>query len=196
MKANKLKTLNNQIIEGPLLITPNLFTDERGYFYELYNISILEEIVGEEINFVQDNISSSRRGVIRGLHYQINPNPQSKLVFCRKGSIFDVAIDLRKNSKTFGLYCHTYLNEKNKNLFWIPKGFAHGFIALEENTEVQYKVQGLRVIDCERSIIWNDPDLSIKWPILNNKINQIILSEKDRNSPSFKAIIKSGDYFI
>ena len=112
MKANKLKTLNNQIIEGPLLITPNLFTDERGYFYELCNISILEEIVGEEINFVQDNISSSRRGVIRGLHYQINPNPQSKLVFCRKGSIFDVAIDLRKNSKTFGLYCHTYLNEK------------------------------------------------------------------------------------
>ena len=195
MKVQRLSTVKDMLIDGPLLLTPEVYKDERGYFYELWNQRNFNHILDENIIFHQDNISLSKKGVIRGLHYQANPNLQSKLVTCRKGSIFDVAIDLRKDSNTFGKYVSAYLNEHNRYQLWIPSNFAHGFISLEDNTEVQYKVQGFLEISSERSIRWNDPDLKIDWPILKNKINDVILSNKDSNAPSFKDLIKSGDYF-
>ena len=195
MKFKKLKTIKNKIVDGPLLLTPNIFEDNRGYFYEYWNQSDFNKVLGNNIYFTQDNISFSCKGVIRGLHYQINPKPQGKLITCRKGSIFDVAVDLRESSSTFGKYIFAYLDEQNKDQLWIPEGFAHGFMALSENTEVQYKVQGSRDANYERSIKWNDSDLNINWPILINRIDKIILSEKDRIAPSFKNILKAGDHF-
>ncbi len=170
MQFKKLKTINNKNIEGPLLITPKIFEDKRGYFYELWNQSEFNKLIDDEILFLQDNVSLSKKGVVRGLHYQLNPYAQSKLITCRKGAIFDVAVDLRKQSSTFGSYCYAYLNEENKKQFWIPEGFAHGFISLNENTEVQYKVKGMRNISLERSIKWNDPDLDINWPVSEERI--------------------------
>ena len=114
MKLKILKAKNTKIIKGPAIITPDLFEDKRGYFYELWNQSEFNELIGEKINFIQDNISLSMKGVLRGLHYQLSPNIQSKLITCLKGAIFDVAVDLRRESKTFGLYCCAYLNQENK----------------------------------------------------------------------------------
>lgn len=195
MQFKKLKSTNNKIIEGPLLITPKIFEDNRGYFYELWNQSEFNKLVNDEILFLQDNVSLSKKGVVRGLHYQINPYAQSKLITCRKGSIFDVAVDLREKSSTFGSYCYAYLNEENKKQFWIPFGFAHGFISLTDNTEVQYKVKGMRNVNFERSIKWDDPDLDINWPISEENINQILLSKKDLFAPNFLEVVESGDIF-
>ena len=196
MKLKILKAKNTKIIKGPAIITPELFEDKRGYFYELWNQSEFNELIGEKINFIQDNISFSMKGVLRGLHYQLSPNIQSKLITCLKGAIFDVAVDLRRESKTFGLYCCAYLNQENKNQFWIPNGFAHGFLTLVDNTKVHYKVKGLRDIKSERVIKWDDPNIAINWPILENNIDKIILSNKDEIAPNFDYVIKSEDYFI
>ena len=195
MKIKSLNTENKKFIHGPFLIYPEIYQDKRGYFYELWNQKEFNKKVGNEIRFIQDNISLSKKGVLRGLHYQINPNPQGKLVSCRKGAIYDVAVDLRKKSSTFGMHCYAYLTGENKSQFWIPTGFAHGFLAIENDTEVQYKVQGLRDINCERSIKWDDSQLAIDWPILKNGINEITLSDKDANASSFYEIIESGDFF-
>ena len=196
MKLKILKAKNTKIIKGPAIITPELFEDKRGYFYELWNQSEFNELIGEKINFIQDNISLSMKGVLRGLHYQLSPNIQSKLITCLKGAIFDVAVDLRRESKTFGLYCCAHLNQENKNQFWIPNGFAHGFLTLVDNTKVHYKVKGLRDIKSERAIKWDDPNIAINWPILENNIDKIILSNKDEIAPNFDYVINSGDYFI
>tara|TARA_Y100000589_G_scaffold86929_1_gene80972 strand:- start:2967 stop:3557 length:591 start_codon:yes stop_codon:yes gene_type:complete len=195
MKIKRLNTNDNIFINGPFLIHPEIYKDKRGYFYELWNQIEFNKRVGKEITFIQDNISLSKKGVLRGLHYQINPKPQGKLVSCRQGAIYDVAIDLRKNSSTFGMYCNVYLSGDNKCQFWIPTGFAHGFLALENETEVHYKVQGIRDINLERSIKWNDSNLAIYWPLIENGINEITLSDKDANAASFSEIIESGDYF-
>ena len=195
MKIKELYTKDNKLINGPFLIYPEIYQDKRGYFYELWNQTEFDKKIGNEIKFIQDNISLSKKGVLRGLHYQNNPNPQGKLVCCRRGAIYDVAIDLRKNSITFGMYCFAYLTGENKHQFWIPNGFAHGFLAIENDTEVQYKVQGLRVINYERSIKWDDSQLAINWPLLENGINEITLSDRDAKAPSFSEIIESGDYF-
>ena len=195
MKGTQSRTKTNEIVEGPLLITPEFYKDNRGYFYEFWNKDEFNKLISKEVFFVQDNISFSKKGVLRGLHYQINPYSQSKLISCKKGSIFDVAIDLRKNSNTFGKYCFEYLNEENKNQFWIPSGFAHGFIALSDNTEVHYKVEGLRNVQYERSLKWDDADLDIEWPTLKNKISQVILSDKDSCASSFKEAFKLGEVF-
>ena len=183
------------MIEGVKIINLNQAKDRRGYFYEFWNKDVFDKLIGKEIIFTQDNISSSSKGVIRGLHYQINPHSQSKLVSCIRGAIYDVAIDLRKSSSTFGKYCFAFLNEENKNQLWIPSGFAHGFIALKNNTEVQYKVSGLRNVECERSIKWDDKDLDIKWPLSEYKIRRVILSDKDSSSQNFRESIKLGDVF-
>ena len=181
------RQLNMEIIktsiEGLLIIKPDVFKDERGYFFESYN---KERFAKEELvmNFVQDNESKSSKGVLRGLHFQKPPYAQGKLVRVVKGSVMDVAVDLRKNSPTYGKWESRILNEDNKEMFWIPEGFAHGFLTLEDNTVFTYKCTNIYNKESECSILWNDPDINIDWNIENP-----ILSEKDKISPLFKDFV-------
>ncbi|MBQ5689046.1 MAG: dTDP-4-dehydrorhamnose 3,5-epimerase [Bacteroidales bacterium] len=167
-------------IDGLLIIKPDVFKDERGYFYESYNKERFAKI-GLNIDFVQDNESKSDKGVLRGLHFQKPPFAQGKLVRVIKGSVMDVAVDLRKDSPTYGKWESVVLTEENKLQFWIPEGFAHGFVALEDNTIFNYKCTNVYNKESEGSILWNDPDININWNIDNP-----ILSEKDKISPLFK----------
>jgi dTDP-4-dehydrorhamnose 3,5-epimerase len=166
-------------LKGVMVIIPQVFGDHRGWFMETYSELIFkEEKVG--IKFVQDNHSySAAKGTLRGLHYQLNPRAQTKLVRCTKGSIFDVAVDIRKGSPTFGKWYGIELSEENKKQLLIPKGFAHGFITLTDNVEVQYKVDELYAPEFDRGIIWNDPSIAVEWPIGLLPV----LSEKDENAP-------------
>jgi dTDP-4-dehydrorhamnose 3,5-epimerase len=147
-----------------LVLEPEIFGDERGFFYESYNSKEFAEKAGITDVFVQDNHSSSIRNVLRGLHYQIK-QPQGKLVRVIAGEIFDVAVDIRKNSPTFGKWIGENLSAKNKKMFWIPKGFAHGFVVISDVAEVLYKTTDYWAPEHERSIAWNDPTLNITWPI-------------------------------
>jgi len=170
--------------EIPEVITvkPKIFADKRGFFMEIYKESDFEK-AGIDINFVQDNHSKSIKGVLRGLHYQLEPKAQGKLVRCIKGKIFDVAVDIRKGSPTFRKWIGVELSEENKLMLWIPKGFAHGFLTLSEEAEVVYKVSGSEYSpEHDRCIRWNDPDIGIKWPLNGEPI----LSEKDKNAPLLK----------
>ena len=147
------------------LITPQMFGDERGFFFESWNQSRFDEAVGAPITFSQDNHSRSSRGVLRGLHYQLEPEPQGKLVRCPVGAIFDVAVDLRRTSSTFGQWVGAELSAENQQQLWVPVGFAHGFLTLSESAEVPYKASGYWSKACERSLRWNDPALEIAWPL-------------------------------
>lgn len=167
-------------IEGLLIIIPDVFKDERGYFFESYNKERFAK-EGLVMNFVQDNESKSGRGVIRGLHFQKPPFAQGKLVRVVKGSVMDVAVDIRKNSPTYGKWESRILSEENKEMFWIPEGFAHGFITLEDNTVFSYKCTNVYNKLSEGSLRWNDPDLNIQW-----NFETPILSDKDKLSPLFK----------
>lgn len=167
-------------IEGLLIIKPDVFKDERGYFFESYNKERFEK-EGLLMDFVQDNESKSSKGVLRGLHFQKPPYAQGKLVRVVKGSVMDVAVDLRKDSATYGKWESVVLTEENKLQFWIPEGFAHGFLTLEDNTIFNYKCTNVYNKESEGSILWNDPDINIEWNIENP-----ILSEKDKLSPLFK----------
>ena len=167
-------------IEGLLIIKPDVFKDERGYFFESYNKGRFAK-EGLMMNFVQDNESKSSKGVLRGLHFQKPPFAQGKLVRVIKGSVMDVAVDLRKDSPTYGKWESVVLTEENKLQFWIPEGFAHGFVTLEDNTIFNYKCTNVYNKESEGSILWNDPDINIEWNIENP-----ILSEKDKLSPLFK----------
>ncbi len=169
-------------IEGVYVITPKVYGDKRGYFFESYN---KKDFLNARINidFVQDNESKSHRGVLRGLHFQ-KKYPQSKLVRVVKGEVFDVAVDLRKDSKTFGKYESVILSEENQKQFLIPKGFAHGFLVLSDEAKFVYKCDDFYHPEDEGGIIYNDPDININWPFLDN----IELSEKDKKHPSFKEI--------
>ena len=167
-------------IPDVILIEPKVFGDSRGFFMETYKYSEFKKN-GIEYNFVQDNHSRSQKGVLRGLHYQLKPMEQGKLVRCVRGRIWDVAVDIRKGSPWYGKWVAVELSEENKLMLWIPPGFAHGFVALTDYTEVIYKVTKEYSPELERGIIWNDPELAIDWPIENP-----ILSEKDRNLPRFK----------
>ena len=167
-------------IEGLLIIKPDVFKDERGYFYESYNKERFAK-EGLEMNFVQDNESKSGKGVLRGLHFQKPPFAQGKLVRVVKGAVMDVAVDLRKDSPTYGKWESVVLNEENKLQFWIPEGFAHGFVTLENDTIFNYKCTNIYNKESEGSLLWNDPDINIDW-----KIDDPILSEKDKISPFFK----------
>ena len=169
--------LIKRTIDGLILLKPTVFKDERGYFMESYNQKNINKLFGD-IHFVQDNESESSRGVLRGLHFQKPPFVQAKLVRCLKGEILDVALDLRKKSRTYGLFETTLLSDKNKNKLFIPKGFAHGFIVLSESAIVSYKVDNYYDPNYESGVLWNDTDLNIDWKI---KADKIILSEKDRN---------------
>jgi dTDP-4-dehydrorhamnose 3,5-epimerase len=168
-------------IEGLLLIEPRLFQDERGLFFESYNAIKYAEILGEAANFVQDNISVSKKNVLRGLHFQEPPFSQGKLVTVLQGKVLDVAVDIRENSKTYGQHQAVELSAENKHQFWIPPGFAHGFIALEENTLFSYKCTNFYSPEHEKTIKWNDPILAINWGDVFNPI----ISEKDQVGQSF-----------
>ena len=168
-------------LEGPVVILPRVFYDHRGYFMEAYNEKDFSEI-GLEVKFVQDNESfSTHRGTIRGLHYQIAPKPQGKLVRCVKGSIYDVMVDIRSESPNFGRWTYVILNEKNHKMVYIPPGFAHGFQTLTDDVIVVYKVTELYFKEFDRAIRWNDPQINISWPIENP-----ILSLKDKTAPFLK----------
>ena len=166
-----------------LICESNIHKDNRGYFYENFNKKIFEEHVGREIDFVQDNHSYSIKNVLRGLHYQVN-KPQGKLIRVTKGSCFDVAVDIRQSSRTFKKWFGIELSEENKKTFWIPQGFAHGFLVTSKEAEVLYKVTDYYSPEDERGIIWNDSDIGIEWP----ENIDIIISEKDQILPK---LIKS-----
>ncbi|EOC1532415.1 dTDP-4-dehydrorhamnose 3,5-epimerase [Cronobacter turicensis] len=167
-------------IPDVLILEPKVFGDDRGFFFESFNQSIFEEAVGRKVEFVQDNHSKSAKGVLRGLHYQLAPHAQAKLVRCLQGAIYDVAVDIRLGSPTFGQWVGAELSAENKHQIWIPEGFAHGFIALERDTEILYKTNDFYSKECERSIKWDDEQLNIAWP---EKAG--IISEKDAMAPAF-----------
>ena len=183
LNAEKLINQNGIYLDGPLLIKPNVFKDERGFFMESWNkriwTNLLEEYQQKITPFVQDNHSRSTLGVLRGLHYQKNPKGQGKLVRCISGEIYDVAVDIRKNSQTFGNYVGVYLSSTNFNQLWIPIGFAHGFLTISEIAEVAYKSTDFWDKESERSILWNDPNIKIEWPRNIIDSNEIKVSEKD-----------------
>ncbi len=195
MKVKKLRNKENQIINGPLEIKPQIFNDDRGYFYETWNAKDFEAKIDSETSFVQDNQSFSERGTLRGLHYQLNPMAQGKLVRVTKGIVFDVIVDLRKKSNTFKSWASLILNCQDKNQIWIPKGFAHGFLTLSKEAIIEYKVTDFWEKDLERTILWNDPSISIEWPRLNNKLLEPNLSLKDMNGLSLQTFIKKGEVF-
>ena len=181
-------------IKGLYIIEPQVFGDNRGFFMEFWNKRDFEEI-GLNMEFVQDNHSKSRKGVLRGLHFQTK-NSQGKLVRCIKGKVYDVAVDLRKGSKTFGKYFGIELTEENKKMFYIPEGFAHGFLALSEEVEFLYKATNYYTPEYESGIIWNDKDINIDWPLEKYGIKEedLLLSEKDRKLQTYKEYLeKIGD---
>lgn len=163
-------------LPGVLIIEPKVFGDERGFFMETYRADLFRA-AGVDAVFVQDNHSRSARGVLRGLHYQ-EPNPQGKLVRCTRGALFDVAVDIRNGSPSFGKWLGIELSEANKLMLWIPPGFAHGFCALEDGTDLVYKCTAVYEPANDRSILWNDPDIGIEWPIASP-----LLSAKDAVAP-------------
>lgn len=165
-------------IEGVLIIEPKVFGDNRGYFFESFNAREFAEKTGLNITFVQDNESKSHYGVLRGLHYQLPPYTQSKLVRVVKGRVFDVAIDIRKGSPTYGQHVAVELSDDNHRQFFIPKGLAHGFVVLSDEAVFQYKCDEFYHPEAEGAIAWDDDEIGIPWPI---KRDNIVLSEKDRN---------------
>ena len=167
-----------------LIIEPKIFEDQRGFFYETYHLDKYKNIANIDYKFVQDNLSSSKKNVLRGFHFQ-KKKPQGKIVRVIKGEVFDVAVDLRVDSDTFGKWESHLLSEINKKQYWIPPGFAHGFLVISEEAVVEYKCTDFYDPDDEGSIIWNDPSLNIDWPLSNP-----IVSIKDSEALSFDEIIK------
>jgi dTDP-4-dehydrorhamnose 3,5-epimerase len=181
MKATPLK------IPDVILIEPKVFGDERGYFFESFNQTAFNQAIGYDVQFVQDNHSKSQKGVLRGLHYQIPPKAQGKLVRVVQGEVFDVAVDIRKDSPTFGQWVGEILSAENKRQLWIPAGFAHGFITLSETAEFLYKTSDYYAPEYERCIAWNDPEIGISWPVEQAPV----LSDKDQKGSSLENIINS-----
>ena len=167
-------------LEGLLIFQPRVFTDNRGYFFESFNQEKFNKLTGLEVQFCQDNESLSNKDVIRGLHFQKPPFAQGKLVRVISGRVLDVAVDIRKSSPTYGKYELVELSGENKKIFWIPPGFAHGFVVMEENTVFSYKCSNYYSPESEGTIRWNDKDLKIQWPISNPNV-----SEKDNVGEDF-----------
>ena len=173
-------------IKDVILLQPKVFGDSRGYFLEQYNKKTFDELIGRPENFVQDNRSRSATGVLRGLHYQIN-QPQGKLVSVSEGIIYDVVVDIRQSSSTFGQSFGVELSAENFTQIWVPVGMAHGFLVLSDHAQVSYKTTDFYAPQFERSIQWNDPELAIDWPLTREPV----LSEKDKNATPFS----SAEYF-
>ena len=172
-------------IEGVVIIEPRIFKDARGYFFESYSQKKFNELV-REVKFVQDNESKSSYGVIRGLHFQLPPHAQSKLVRCVKGKVLDVVVDIRKGSPTYGQHVAVELSEENHRQMFIPRGFAHGFAVLSERAVFQYKCDEYYAPGSEAAIAWDDQDLNIDWKV---PAEDVVLSAKDRNHPTLKEFI-------
>jgi dTDP-4-dehydrorhamnose 3,5-epimerase len=192
MHVERLNTSLGSTLCGPLLITPRVFGDDRGFFFESWNQSAFAramEADGQPVpEFVQDNHSRSSCSVLRGLHYQLPPHPQGKLVRCALGAIFDVAVDLRRSSATFGQWVGARLTADNHQQLWVPAGFGHGFLTLSDHAEVLYKTTDFWSRECEHAVRWDDPDLAIAWPALEaaNAGSKPLLSEKDADAPLLK----------
>jgi dTDP-4-dehydrorhamnose 3,5-epimerase len=172
-------------LAGCFVIKPKIFGDDRGLFYESFNKRRLEDALGIELNFVQDNLSISNKNVIRGLHFQEGDAAQAKLVQVLAGKVLDVVVDLRKESTTFGRYFSIELSARDRNMLFIPRGMAHGFLSLENQTVFSYKCDAYYAPKTERGIRYNDPDLSIDWGI---RIEDAIISEKDKSLPFLKSL--------
>ena len=192
MQIKRCLSNRGNILEGVYSIKPKIYDDSRGFFYESWNHSSFSEALGENIIFMQDNHSSSNSGVLRGLHYQIEPNAQGKLIRCVSGSVFDVAVDIRKNSPTFSEWTSIILNPSNRYMIWIPSGFAHGFLSMKNNSQVLYKASGLWSKDHERSLRWDDKTINISWPLNEINCESPNLSEKDANAP----YLENAEIFI
>ncbi|MEL1251980.1 dTDP-4-dehydrorhamnose 3,5-epimerase [Aurantiacibacter gilvus] len=162
-------------IDGPLIIEPQVFGDERGFFMESWSAAKFAQ-AGLDLDFVQDNHSRSQKGVLRGMHFQ-NPGPQGKLVRVVSGAVFDVAVDLRRSSPTFGKWVGVELSAENKRMFWVPQGFAHGFLTLEDDTDFLYKCDAPYAPQNEHTLAWDDPEVGIAWPLGEMEVQ---LSAKDR----------------
>ncbi|WP_207870393.1 dTDP-4-dehydrorhamnose 3,5-epimerase [Pseudomonas sp. 51_B] len=175
MKATK------QDIPDVILFEPQVFGDDRGFFFESFNQKVFDEVVGRPVTFVQDNHSRSVKGVLRGMHYQIQ-QPQGKLVRVVQGEVFDVAVDMRRSSSTFGKWVGVHLSADNKRQLWVPEGFAHGFIVLSESAEFLYKTTDYWAPQHERSLAWNDPTVAIEWPYKGEPA----LSAKDQKGSAFE----------
>ena len=168
-------------LKGVFVLEPQVFGDARGWFMESWSQRKMEE-AGIKVDFVQDNQSfSAQKGTLRGLHYQLNPKCQAKLLRCTRGRIFDVAVDIRKGSPQYGQWVGVELSAENKNQLFIPRGFAHGFITLTDDVEVQYKADNYYAPECDGNIRWNDPDIGVEWPLA-----PVILSDKDQKAPLLK----------
>lgn len=174
---------SSNIISDIKIIQPKIHHDARGLFLESYNRQVFEQLIGQSIDFLQDNHSMSKKDVLRGLHYQLPPKAQGKLVRVIQGKIFDVAVDIRQNSTTFRRWVGHVLSSENHKQIWIPKGFAHGFLVLSETAECVYKTTEYYAPEYERTIYWNDPELAIAW-----NIKVPILSSKDRNAPILRDV--------
>ena len=172
-------------LPGVLVLEPKVFADERGFFFESFNQRAFCAAVGQAVTFVQDNHSRSQRGVLRGLHYQLPPHAQGKLVRVMRGSAFDVAVDIRRGSVTFGHWFGATLDATSHRQMWIPAGFAHGFLALEDDTHFLYKTTDYYARDCERAIAWNDPAIGIDWPLPLAAAPR--LAPKDATAPALAA---------
>lgn len=171
-------------IPDVLLIEPRVFGDARGFFFESFNQKSFAEATGVNLPFVQDNHSKSVKGVLRGLHYQVEPHAQGKLVRVTQGAVFDIAVDLRKDAKTFGQWVGVTLSAENKQQLWIPPGFAHGFLVLSDTAEFLYKTTDYYAPQAERSLRWDDPTLAIAWPLEGEPI----LADKDRQGHMFSEL--------
>lgn len=177
-------------IEGLLIINPEMFGDERGFFFESYNERRFADLIGQEVHFVQDNHSRSSKNVLRGMHFQIQ-QPQGKLVRVVRGCVWDVAVDLRINSKTFGKSFGCELSEFNHQQIWIPPGFAHGFLGLSDSVDFLYKTTAYWAPGFERSLLWNDPRVGVDWPLSDGQLP--VLAPKDAAGLSLDALLQSGE---
>ena len=175
--------IRNTNIPDVVIIEPRVFNDARGYFFESYNKKSFDELIGDDINFIQDNEAKSSYGVLRGLHFQKGQHAQAKLIRVVSGKVLDVAVDIRKDSPTFGKHVSQILSEENKLQLFIPHGFAHGYCVLSNNASLHYKVSKHYNKDHESGFIWNDKSIGIKWPVSNP-----IISERDKNFKSFTSI--------
>ncbi len=174
-------------IPSVLIIEPKVFADDRGFFMESFNQRLFNEVVGRNVDFVQDNHSRSSRGVLRGLHYQLAPKAQGKLVRVTDGEVFDVAVDVRKGSPTFGQWTGVILSGENKRQFWIPEGFAHGFYVLSDTADFLYKTTNYYSPEHDRSLRWDDADVAIDWGV----VSEPLVSAKDKNAP----LLNEADLF-
>uniref|UniRef100_UPI00404A07D7 dTDP-4-dehydrorhamnose 3,5-epimerase n=1 Tax=Cyanobium sp. TaxID=2164130 RepID=UPI00404A07D7 len=203
MQAEALRTSAGILLAGdrhqvPLLLTPRVFGDDRGFFFESWNQRSFATALGLPLEqapaFVQDNHSRSSRGVLRGLHYQLPPHPQGKLVRCIVGDIFDVAVDIRRSSPTFGQWMGAVVSAENQQQLWVPEGFAHGFLTLSVQAEVLYKTTDFWDQECERAIRWDDPQVAIAWPMDSLGGIEPLLAGKDAAAPGL-ADAQAADLF-